>query len=237
MKTSPIIRLFVMGVILVALNVPLTMMCGVVGERTARRNQVAAEVSESWGGAQTVGGPVLTVPYDHVDRRRGPARERDHVLQLSAPRHRARDRLELERSAAAIRPRLVAHRSLRLASPGAGSRDDGPSGPIPTPSSSMSRSRARASSASCRQATKPWSTSRRPGLIRALSGPPPIRHASTRAALLPPGACRPSGAVSPRNGRGMTPSSPTRSPARPPPRHSASHWFSPWTSTCKPIGR
>jgi hypothetical protein len=47
MKTSPIVRLLVMGVILVALNVPLTMMCGVVSERTARRNQVAAEVSEA----------------------------------------------------------------------------------------------------------------------------------------------------------------------------------------------
>jgi len=63
MKTSPMLRLLIMGVILVALNVPLTMMCGVVSERTARRNEVAAEVSRSWGGAQTIGGPVLTVPY------------------------------------------------------------------------------------------------------------------------------------------------------------------------------
>ena len=66
MKTSPMARLLIMGVILVALNVPLTMMCGVVSERTARRNQVAAEVSESWGGAQTIGGPVLTVPYRYT---------------------------------------------------------------------------------------------------------------------------------------------------------------------------
>lgn len=63
MKTSPTIRLLIMGVILMALNVPLTMMCGVVSERTARRNSVAAEVAETWGGAQTIGGPVLTVPY------------------------------------------------------------------------------------------------------------------------------------------------------------------------------
>ena len=37
MKTSPMLRLLVMGIILMALNVPLTMMCGVVNERTARR--------------------------------------------------------------------------------------------------------------------------------------------------------------------------------------------------------
>ena len=51
MKTSPMVRLLIMGVILMALNVPLTMMCGVVGERTARRNSVAAEVSSGAGQA------------------------------------------------------------------------------------------------------------------------------------------------------------------------------------------
>jgi inner membrane protein len=63
MRTSPMMRLVVMGVLLVALNVPLTMMCTVVSERTARRNSVAREVSEDWGGSQIVGGPVLSVPY------------------------------------------------------------------------------------------------------------------------------------------------------------------------------
>jgi inner membrane protein len=54
-----------MGVLLLALNVPLTMMCGVVSERTARRDAVAAEVSRNWGDAQTIIGPVLTVPFRH----------------------------------------------------------------------------------------------------------------------------------------------------------------------------
>lgn len=63
MKTSPILRLLVMGVILMALNAPLTMMCGVVNERAARRDDVVADVSADWGGSQTVGGPVLSIPY------------------------------------------------------------------------------------------------------------------------------------------------------------------------------
>lgn len=63
MKTSPMMRLLIMGIILMALNVPLTMMCGVVNERAARRNAVVQEVSADWGGAQTIGGPVLSVPY------------------------------------------------------------------------------------------------------------------------------------------------------------------------------
>jgi inner membrane protein len=59
-------RLVVMGVILAALNVPLTMMCGVVSERSQRRDAVVSEVSREWGGAQTIGGPVLTVPYRYT---------------------------------------------------------------------------------------------------------------------------------------------------------------------------
>jgi inner membrane protein len=63
MRTSPMLRLLIMGAILVALNVPLTMMCGVVSERAARRAAVVSEVSDTWGRAQTIGGPVLSVPY------------------------------------------------------------------------------------------------------------------------------------------------------------------------------
>lgn len=63
MRTSPMLRLLVMGVILMALNAPLTMMCGVVNERAARRSDVVADVSRDWGGSQTVGGPVLSIPY------------------------------------------------------------------------------------------------------------------------------------------------------------------------------
>ncbi len=63
MKTSPILRLLVMGILLLALNVPLTMMCGVVAERSARRQAVAHEVSGDWGGEQVISGPVLSIPY------------------------------------------------------------------------------------------------------------------------------------------------------------------------------
>jgi inner membrane protein len=66
MRTSPMVRLLVMAALLLALNVPLTMMCSVVSERAARRDAVVSDVSEDWGGPQTVGGPVLTVPYRYT---------------------------------------------------------------------------------------------------------------------------------------------------------------------------
>jgi len=63
LRTSVIARLLVMGMILIGLLIPLTMVQSVVGERAARRDSVAAEMSGTWGGAQTIAGPVLIVPY------------------------------------------------------------------------------------------------------------------------------------------------------------------------------
>src|SRR5262249_34073748 len=38
----------------------------VVSERTIRRDAALQEIGATWGGFQTVGGPVLTVPYRHT---------------------------------------------------------------------------------------------------------------------------------------------------------------------------
>jgi len=66
MRTSPMLRLGIMGVLMVVLLVPLAMIYGVVAERESRRNSVAAEISAEAGGAQIVGGPVLVIPYRYT---------------------------------------------------------------------------------------------------------------------------------------------------------------------------
>jgi inner membrane protein len=66
MRTSAIARLVVMGALLVALLLPLSMVQSVVSERASRRGSVVDEVSATWGGVQTVGGPVLAVPYHYA---------------------------------------------------------------------------------------------------------------------------------------------------------------------------
>jgi inner membrane protein len=66
MRTSALARLAVMGILLGCLMLPLTMVQGVVSERTARRAEATAEISSIWGGVQTLGGPVLTVPYRYT---------------------------------------------------------------------------------------------------------------------------------------------------------------------------
>jgi len=59
-------RLIVMGLILLGLLIPLSMVQAVVSERAVRRDSVAADVSSTWGASQLLAGPMLTVPYEYT---------------------------------------------------------------------------------------------------------------------------------------------------------------------------
>ena len=63
LRTSVVARLIVMGVLMLLLLIPLGMVQSVISERAQRRNDVAEDVSSTWGAAQTIAGPVLIVPY------------------------------------------------------------------------------------------------------------------------------------------------------------------------------
>jgi inner membrane protein len=65
-RTSAIARLAVMGILMLGLMMPLVMIRGVVSERASRRDEAVAEIGRSWGGPQTVGGPILAVPYRYT---------------------------------------------------------------------------------------------------------------------------------------------------------------------------
>lgn len=50
------------------LHIPLAMTQGVLNERLGYRSQAIAEISGVWGGAQTLSGPVLVVPYGYATK-------------------------------------------------------------------------------------------------------------------------------------------------------------------------
>jgi inner membrane protein len=66
MRNSAVARLVIMGVLTVALLIPLTWVYSIVSERSSRRDVAVAEISGTWGGQQTLGGPVLAVPYTTI---------------------------------------------------------------------------------------------------------------------------------------------------------------------------
>ena len=56
-------RMVLLGALILALQVPIVWIHGLVGEREENRLAAIAEVRESWGGSQLPQGPVLVVPY------------------------------------------------------------------------------------------------------------------------------------------------------------------------------
>ena len=52
------------GTVVLLLLIPTCMVEGLIRERESRRGEVVREVSATWGAAQTVGGPIVTLPVD-----------------------------------------------------------------------------------------------------------------------------------------------------------------------------
>ncbi len=72
LRDSVMVKMLVIGFLILLLLIPLRMVGSLVSERQGRSGQAAEEVAASWGKAQTLAGPVLTVPYlAHVKNEKG----------------------------------------------------------------------------------------------------------------------------------------------------------------------
>ncbi|MBC8153393.1 MAG: inner membrane CreD family protein, partial [Bacteroidetes bacterium] len=63
LRTSIMLKIMVIGVLVLILLIPTAMLESLIREREQTRNEATAEVSAKWGGEQIIGGPVLSVPY------------------------------------------------------------------------------------------------------------------------------------------------------------------------------
>lgn len=62
-KRSITLKIFTIGVLILLLLIPTVMIQNLIKERQSRRDSVVTEINGKWGGAQTITGPFLTVPY------------------------------------------------------------------------------------------------------------------------------------------------------------------------------
>lgn len=62
-KTSITLKIFTIGILILLLLIPVSMVERLIDERKYRQEEAITEVSSKWGEAQTITGPVLTVPY------------------------------------------------------------------------------------------------------------------------------------------------------------------------------
>ncbi|MEM9663294.1 MAG: cell envelope integrity protein CreD [Bacteroidota bacterium] len=66
LRTSITLKLIVMGILILLLLIPAAMIGDLIRERERLRDGAIAEVSQRWGAAQSVTGPVLAIPYTVV---------------------------------------------------------------------------------------------------------------------------------------------------------------------------
>lgn len=75
-------RLMALGALVLLLLIPLGMIEGQVHERASRRDQAAAGIVQSWGGVQTLAGPMLRVPWRQTWMEKDVPHSRTGVLML-----------------------------------------------------------------------------------------------------------------------------------------------------------
>src|SRR2546422_11409357 len=62
-KDSRLLRVLLIGFLILLLQIPILMIVGLIGERTARKTEAVEEVTSKWGKQQSIVGPALVIPY------------------------------------------------------------------------------------------------------------------------------------------------------------------------------
>lgn len=65
-RNSVTLKLFVVGILILILLIPVGMVTSLIREREGIRDEAVREVSAKWGMSQTLAGPVISVPYESV---------------------------------------------------------------------------------------------------------------------------------------------------------------------------
>src|SRR4051794_4386831 len=64
-RSSQGLRLLSVAFLALLLQIPISMIGGLVSERQERRQAAIDEVSSKWGNAQSITGPALVLPYTY----------------------------------------------------------------------------------------------------------------------------------------------------------------------------
>jgi inner membrane protein len=67
-RKSIVIKLITIGILILILLIPSSMLTALIYERQSVRDGAISEVSSKWGGEQTIGGPVVSVPYINAQK-------------------------------------------------------------------------------------------------------------------------------------------------------------------------
>ncbi len=64
-RNSASLKIITIGILVLVLLIPVSMISSLLREREYRRDTVVREISQKWGNSQTITGPFFTVPYKY----------------------------------------------------------------------------------------------------------------------------------------------------------------------------
>jgi inner membrane protein len=70
-RSSITLKLAVIGVMVLILLIPASMIQDLIRERSQSHKQVSFDITSKWGGSQVIGGPVLSIPYKILTEKNG----------------------------------------------------------------------------------------------------------------------------------------------------------------------
>ena len=62
-RNSATIKVLSIGLLVIVLLIPTSMISSLMRERESRRDSVVQEINQKWGNSQTITGPFFTVPF------------------------------------------------------------------------------------------------------------------------------------------------------------------------------
>ena len=62
-KSSVMLKIITIGILILLLMIPASMLQSLVNERQANRDSAVQEITSKWGSNQTIGGAVISIPY------------------------------------------------------------------------------------------------------------------------------------------------------------------------------
>jgi inner membrane protein len=65
-RQSPTIRLLLIGILILVLLIPSSMIQSLIYERQSNHDNAVNEISDKWGREQTITGPILAIPFDEL---------------------------------------------------------------------------------------------------------------------------------------------------------------------------
>jgi inner membrane protein len=85
-RNSVTFKLLVMGFLILVLVIPAEMVKDLISERQGRRTGAVEEIAQKWGEAQTIAGPMLTIPFHRAFTRQDGTRGQETAYAHFLPK-------------------------------------------------------------------------------------------------------------------------------------------------------